>query len=75
LIAGLASALRERGVPNHLALLVAAQMGMAALGHAFACWFDDGPSNLGDHLLRAFQKVRDLSASTSVPSHPTPPEA
>jgi AcrR family transcriptional regulator len=64
LIAGLASALRERGVPDHVAML-AAQMGMAALAHAVACWFDDGSSNLGDHLVQAFRKVRDLSASSS----------
>jgi AcrR family transcriptional regulator len=64
LIAGLASALRERGVPDHVAML-AAQMGMAALGHAVACWFDDGSSDLGDHLVQAFRKVRDLSASSS----------
>jgi AcrR family transcriptional regulator len=64
LIAGLASALRERGVADHEAML-AAQMGMAALGHAVACWFDDGSSDLGDQLVQAFGKVRDLSASGS----------
>jgi AcrR family transcriptional regulator len=64
LIAGLASALRERGVPAPEALLTA-QMGMAALSHAVACWFDDGSSDLGDHIVQAFRKVRDLSASSS----------
>ncbi len=64
LVAGLAAALRERGVPDHAAVL-AAQIGMAALGHAVVCWFDDGSSDLGDHLVRAFRKVRDLSASGS----------
>jgi AcrR family transcriptional regulator len=64
LIAGLASALRARGVPAHAATL-AAQMGMAALGHAVACWFDDGSSDLDDHLVQAFRKVRDLSAPSS----------
>jgi AcrR family transcriptional regulator len=64
LIAGLASGLRERGVPDHEAML-AAQMGMAALSHAVACWFDDGSSDLGDHLVQAFRKVRDLSASST----------
>jgi AcrR family transcriptional regulator len=64
LIAGLASALRERGVADHEAML-AAQMGMAALGHAVACWFDDNSRDLGDHLAQAFGKVRDLSASGS----------
>jgi AcrR family transcriptional regulator len=62
LIAGLASALRERGIPDHVALL-AAQMGMAALGHAVACWFDDGSSDLDDYLVQAFRKVRELSTS------------
>ena len=61
LIAGLASALRARGVPAHEAMLVA-QMGMAALSHAVACWFDDGSIGLGDHIVQAFRKVRDLSA-------------
>ena len=76
LIAGLASALRERRVPDHEAML-AAQMGMAALGHAVACWFDDGSSNLGDHLVQAFRKVRDLSApgSTIDRNTKTPPES
>ena len=64
LIAGLASALRERGVADHVAML-AAQMGMSALGHAVACWFDDDSSDLGDHLVQAFRKVHDLSASSS----------
>ena len=64
LIAGLASALCERGVPDHEAML-AAQMGMAALGHAVACWFDDGSSDLDDHLAQAFRKVSDLSGSNS----------
>jgi AcrR family transcriptional regulator len=60
LIAGLCSALVDRGVPRHTALLVA-QMGMAALSHAVACWFDAAASDLDDHLVQAFRKVRDLS--------------
>ena len=64
LITALASALNERGIPEHEALL-AAQMGMAALAHAVACWFDDASSDLSEHLLQAFLKVRDLSASSS----------
>jgi AcrR family transcriptional regulator len=64
LIAGLASALRERGIPEHEAVL-AAQMGMAALAHAVARWFDEPCSNLSEHLSQAFLKVRDLSASGS----------
>ena len=64
LIAALASALGERGVPDHLATL-AAQMGMAALSHAVASWFDDGSRDLDDHLVQAFNEVRDLSSSSS----------
>jgi AcrR family transcriptional regulator len=64
LIAALASALRERGVPDHLATL-AAQMGMAALNHAVASWFDEGSRDLDDHLVQAFNEVRDLSSSSS----------
>jgi AcrR family transcriptional regulator len=64
LVSGLGSALRERGVPDRVALL-AAQMGMAALGHAVACWFEDDSRDLSDHLAQAFRKVRDLSACSS----------
>ena len=64
LIAALASALRERGVPDHLATL-AAQMGMAALSHAVSSWFDEGSRDLDDHLVQAFNEVRDLSSSGS----------
>jgi AcrR family transcriptional regulator len=62
LTAGLVSALRERALPGHMATLVA-QMGTAALSHAVACWFDDASSDLHDHLVQAFRKVRDLSSS------------
>ena len=61
LTTALTSALRERGVAVHVATL-AAQLGMAALSHAVACWFDDGSVDLDDHLAQAFQRVRDLSA-------------
>ena len=64
LIAGLAAALRARGVPDNEALL-AAQMGMAALGHAVASWFDDGSTDLSTCLVQAFHRVRDLSAPRS----------
>jgi AcrR family transcriptional regulator len=63
LITALASALSERGVPHPLATL-AAQMGMAALSHAFEAWLD-GSGNLEKHLLRAFREVRELSSSGS----------
>jgi AcrR family transcriptional regulator len=65
LIAALAVALRERGVPDHQANL-AAQMGMASLNHAVAKWFDDDSSDLGDQILMAFHEVRDLSSSGSI---------
>ena len=57
----LASALLERGVDNSLAVL-GAQMGMAALAHAFMSWIA-GSGSLDEHLVRAFDQVRDLSAS------------
>jgi AcrR family transcriptional regulator len=64
LIAALTSALCERGVHENLAKL-AAQMGMAALGHAVTTWLDDTSGDLGDHIVRAFHEVRDLSSSSS----------
>ncbi len=62
LIGGLTSALRARGVPAHTALLTA-QMGMAALSHAVACWFDDGSRDLDDHIVQAYRRVRDLTGA------------
>lgn len=62
LIAELVSALRERDLPGKVAMLVA-QMGAAALRHAVSCWFDDDSSDLHEHLVQAFRKVRDLSSS------------
>jgi AcrR family transcriptional regulator len=61
-IAAVASALRERGVPAQQANL-AAQMGMATLSHAVASWFEDGSIDLGEHIVMAFHEVRDLSSS------------
>jgi AcrR family transcriptional regulator len=61
LTVGLASALRERGVPDRLASL-AAQVGMAAFSQAFAAWLDGEPGNLGEHLAKAFHEVRDLTS-------------
>jgi AcrR family transcriptional regulator len=61
LITALASALSERGVHYPLATL-AAQIGMAALGHAFESWLD-GSGDLEEHLVRAFREVRELSSS------------
>lgn len=64
LTAALASALCERGVPAPQANL-AAQMGMATLSHAVAAWFADGSIELGEHIVRAFHEVRDLSSSST----------
>ena len=61
-IAVLASTLRQRGVAEGQANL-AAQIGMATLGHAVATWFEDDATDLHDHVVRAFDEVRDLSRS------------
>jgi AcrR family transcriptional regulator len=64
LIVALASVLHQRGVPDPMANL-AAQVGMAALSHAVAMWLNDGSGDLGNHIVRAFHDVRDLSSSSS----------
>jgi len=61
LTAKLASALRERGVPDRAASL-AAQMGMAAFGQAVASWLDGDPGDFEVHLAEAFREVHDLSS-------------
>ena len=63
LIAALASTLCERGVPASRANL-AAQMGMATLSHAVTSWLHEGAGDLGDHIVRAFHDVRELSSSS-----------
>jgi AcrR family transcriptional regulator len=73
MIAALASALCERGVPAPQAKL-AAQMGAITLGHAVAAWFDDASSDLGVHIVRAFQEVRELSLSSTEPAKGEPAE-
>jgi len=62
LVTALASTLCERGVSARHANLVA-QIGMATLSHAVATWFDDPSSDLGEHIVRSFHEVRDLSSS------------
>ncbi len=69
LVTALATALSERGVHYPLATL-AAQMGMAALSHAFETWLDDS-GDLEEHLVRAFREVRELSSSGSKASRRT----
>jgi AcrR family transcriptional regulator len=60
-IAALATALRQRGVPERLANL-AAQVGMAALNHGVAAWLQSGSNDLGPHVEQAFRDVRYLSS-------------
>ena len=62
LIAAVASALRERGLPAAQANL-AAQIGMATLSHGVGAWFNDGPINLEKHTDNAFKETRELSSS------------
>jgi AcrR family transcriptional regulator len=64
MIAALASALCERGVPARQANL-AAQMGAITLGHAVAAWFDDAATDLGVHIARAVHEVREVSSSST----------
>jgi len=59
-MSALAAAFRQRGVPDRAASL-AAQVGMAALGHAVAAWFESGSTALGAHVEQAFIELRDLS--------------
>lgn len=58
----LASALRNRGVEDRLAVL-AAQTGMAAFRYAVASWFADPTCRLGAFLDRAFEELQGLSSS------------
>ena len=60
-MAALTSALRKRGVPDRSASL-AAQMGMTAMNHAVAAWFESGTSDLDHHIEQAFKDMRDLSS-------------
>ncbi|MBI0314018.1 TetR family transcriptional regulator [Streptomyces javensis] len=57
-----AEALRQRGVADRLADL-AAQTGWATFHHAAGAWLDDPEPGLDAHLLRAFDDLRDLSAT------------
>ena len=63
LIGSLTSELCERGVSAQQANL-AAQVGMATLSHAVAAWFEDDSIELGEYIVRAFEEVRDLVASS-----------
>ena len=59
-MSALAAAFRQRGVPDRAASL-AAQVGMAALGHAVAAWFEGESTDLGPYVQQAFKELRDLS--------------
>ncbi|PRY35724.1 TetR family transcriptional regulator [Umezawaea tangerina] len=61
-----ADALRERGVADRLADL-AAHTGWAAFHHAAQDWVDDSSRSLDEHLARAFDDLRALSAPSGVP--------
>ncbi len=63
LTSALASALRNRGVDQRLALL-AAQTGMAAFGQAAVYWLEDPTLSIGDHLDRIFLELRELALGT-----------
>ncbi|WP_374229275.1 hypothetical protein [Streptomyces sp. NEAU-YJ-81] len=58
----MAETLRQRGVADRLADL-AAQTGWATFHHAAGAWLDDPEQGLDAHLLRAFDDLRDLSAT------------
>jgi AcrR family transcriptional regulator len=64
----LASALRQRGVADRSANLVA-HMGMAAMGHAVAVWFENGSTDLSIYIEKAFREVHELSAHDPALSH------
>lgn len=60
----------RRGVPEQTASL-AAQVGMAALAHAVAAWFESDSTDLTVHVKQAFEELNVLSdfASGSVADH------
>ena len=61
LAAGMASALRQRGVAPLRADL-AAQAGLAVMGHAISAWFADPSKSLETHLDRAFVELQNLAS-------------
>jgi AcrR family transcriptional regulator len=72
LMDALAGALRRRGVEDGLATL-AAQVGMAAFGHAANAWFEDPTRGLDVHLARAFDALSHLSSPLRGHQAPPPP--
>jgi len=63
-MAALTMALRDRGVPDRAAGLVA-QMAMTAMSHAVNAWFENDTGDLGLEIEQAFRDVHDLSAGAS----------
>lgn len=59
-MSALTTAFRQRGVPDRAAGL-AAQVGMAALGHAVAAWFANGSIDLHVYVEQAFEELRALA--------------
>lgn len=57
----LAVTLRQRGVPDQAATL-AAQVGMAALGHAVAAWFASGEAGLHPFVEQSFRDLTEMTA-------------
>jgi len=74
LVAALASALCQRGVPHRVASLTA-QIGMATLGYAVDLWLDDASGNLDDYVVQAFREVRDLPSLRAEAPHRRPAAA
>ena len=60
LAAGMAAALRRRGV-EPLRADLAAQTGLAVLGHALTAWFADPSQSLDHHLDHAFAELQALA--------------
>jgi AcrR family transcriptional regulator len=63
LVAALADALRARGVEPRRATL-AAQIAMAAFGHAVACWSEGATQGWQAHVARAFGELGALSSTS-----------
>lgn len=57
----LTAAFRQRGVSDRAASL-AAQVGMAAFGHAVAAWLESKSTDLSVYVEQAFKELRDLSS-------------
>jgi AcrR family transcriptional regulator len=63
LVRTVAEALKRRGV-EELRAELAANAGLAVLGHALSSWFDDPSIRLNDYVDRAFVELRKLASPT-----------